>query len=525
MHRSAHPEPDTQHGDVPRADGSISRNAPTTPWGILALLYILLVLYGSLYPFKEWRTEGVALFAFLTERWPSHLSKPDVLTNLVAYVPLGLFLACWLRRHAGVASAVIVATLIGTALSFSVEFLQQFLPSRVASTSDLLFNAIGSAAGALAILVVHPDTRLMQLALRWRDDRLLIERRPVNLGLLAIALWALSQLTPLVPSIDIGNLRHGLAPLRHFVEHPESFNWSQWAAYALDIAGLALLAKTLTRPERHGFTLFFAFVAAVLLYKVPVVTRQLSAEAILGALTACLLALPFAFVRTRQRAVAGVLLIASGFAVAELATTGIGRTFPFVWIPFSAQMENTLIGIASITENLWPAAALAYLAFIAAPHNGRSAFAWIGGALLGAFVFALEWRQQYLPGRIGDITTVVLMVGTWAFVWWRASRTMAMRPHAMAQPRPVPTPVRTRSAWITAAIACAAVVVGGTASLREVAWSRCASMKASCRNCRTRNHSHRSTSLRSAARTRASPVRCPPKSSICVRRTRISSGC
>jgi hypothetical protein len=47
---------------------------------------------------------------------------------------------------------------------------------------------------------------------------------------------------------------------------------------------------------------------------------------------------------------------------------------------------------------------------------------WGGGIALGLLAFGLEWRQQYLPGRIGDITTVMLMVATWFFVWRLVAR-------------------------------------------------------------------------------------------------------
>jgi len=48
----------------------------------------------------------------------------------------------------------------------------------------------------------------------------------------------------------------------------------------------------------------------------------------------------------------------------------------------------------------------------------RRAGVGIGGALLlAATTFALEWHQRELPGRVGDITTVLLMVGAWTAVW------------------------------------------------------------------------------------------------------------
>ena len=71
-------------------------------WGLAALAYAALIAYGSLYPFSGWTARGVELFAFLVPHWSAHLSRADVVTNVLAYMPLGLLLARWWRnsRHA-----------------------------------------------------------------------------------------------------------------------------------------------------------------------------------------------------------------------------------------------------------------------------------------------------------------------------------------------------------------------------------------------------------------------------------------
>src|SRR5207253_2075048 len=154
-------------------------------WALAALAYAALIVYGSLYPFSGWTTRGVKLFAFLSPDWSGHLSRADLVTNVLAYMPLGLMLARWWRHR-----------------------------------------------GSL-------------------------------LGLIAIGLWALSQLTPLVPSLDLGNLRHGVSPIWQVLQHPDRFSFVQWASYVFYIAGLALLAITLAAPGERVFIRFFAFVACV----------------------------------------------------------------------------------------------------------------------------------------------------------------------------------------------------------------------------------------------------------------------
>ena len=252
-------------------------SAPSARWGLAALAYAGLIVYGSLYPLTGWTTEQVKVFAFLVPHWPDHIPRADFVTNVLAYMPLGVLLAHWLGRRS-VPVGVILATLLCAVLSFAMEFLQQFLPSRVASLSDLLANTAGGLAGAVMAAFVHGES-LPWVFLMRRRDQWFKPGRIVDLGLLAIALWSLSQLTPLVPSIDVGKIRQGLSPIWQTIQHLERFNLIQWATYEFYIAGLALLAVTLAAPGRAVFLRFFVLVGCVLMTKIVIVTRQLSLEA------------------------------------------------------------------------------------------------------------------------------------------------------------------------------------------------------------------------------------------------------
>jgi VanZ family protein len=383
---------------------------------LLAAAYAALIVYGSLFPFVVANTAGTSLLGFLTAPAPARYSTPDIVTNVLAYMPLGLLLALWWREK-GLAASVMLATVAGGALSFSMEFVQQFISSRVASLTDLITNTGGTLVGALLAGFVRTDRLSSGALLQWRR-RWVKPGRIFDLGLMVIGLWALSQVAPLVPSLDVGNLRHGLAPLWQTLRNPETFNSMHCAVYVLYIAGLALLAGTLGNPGRPAIALFFAFVAAVLLYKIPVVGRQLSLEALAGALAAAALIVPLHALRPGWSACASALLILAGFVCAELASEPDSVRHSFNWVPFRGQLENTLAGIVSILELVWPAAAIAYLARSATPPARRRAMAWSGGATLALLVFGLEWYQQYLPGRYGDITAVLLMASAWLLFWW-----------------------------------------------------------------------------------------------------------
>ena len=65
----------------------------------LAVAYLLLVVYASLYPFSGWRIPNTDATHFLLSRWPAYVVASDVVLNVLAYVPLGLLLALsWMGR-------------------------------------------------------------------------------------------------------------------------------------------------------------------------------------------------------------------------------------------------------------------------------------------------------------------------------------------------------------------------------------------------------------------------------------------
>src|SRR5512141_1156257 len=81
----------------------------TLEW-ILALAYLLIIVYASLQPFRNWRFPPDDILRFLTASWPRYITLDDVLINFIAYVPLGFLLALGLKTRLGALAAVILAT-------------------------------------------------------------------------------------------------------------------------------------------------------------------------------------------------------------------------------------------------------------------------------------------------------------------------------------------------------------------------------------------------------------------------------
>ncbi len=170
---------------------------------VLALLYAALVVYASLYPFSGWRYQGVALWAFLQAPWPIHWTVFDVTVNLLAYVPLGLWLTLALAHNGSRRRAASLGLLLPCLLSLGLESAQGLLVQhRVPSQVDWLLNTAGAAVGVgLALWLLR--SRWMARWSAFRQTGLV----PQTCGaLLVLALWPLALVYPTSVPFGLGQI-------------------------------------------------------------------------------------------------------------------------------------------------------------------------------------------------------------------------------------------------------------------------------------------------------------------------------
>ncbi len=389
---------------------------------LLTILYGLLLAYGTLYPLSGWATPDGSPWALLLGARGRHASRSDIVTNVLVYIPFGLLLAQGFVRRTAFPITLPLAASAGGLLSIALELLQAYLPSRVPSILDVVFNTSGAFIGAALAAALSPDTLHGRWLRTLRQEYIAPGALPL-LGLFTALLWAVSQLTPFVPSLDVGNLRHGLKLLWHALNGTLPLDTVEIFVYALNIAGLGLLAATVLRSNTHKLWLFVAFVATILAFKVPVVSRQLSLEAVSGALVG-LVAL-WLLKEKQHRGRAHVL--AALFLVAALVTDALhpsGGGFPNIgsinWIPFRSHLSDNLIGLMDIAASTWPFFGLSYLMLLS--RTAVSLATCLGGAVgIFGLVLALEWLQQSIPGRSPDVTDAFLAVIAWTLPWLHPS--------------------------------------------------------------------------------------------------------
>ncbi|MHC5109058.1 MAG: VanZ family protein [Planctomycetota bacterium] len=117
--------------------------------GLLALLSLLFIIQTGIVPFDFNRAGELVgnteAFGASTDR----VTGPDIIFNIFLYVPLGLLVHAGLHRIGIRKSiALLLAVVMGAALSFAIEWAQHYMPSRVSSLIDLVSNILGTVIGA-----------------------------------------------------------------------------------------------------------------------------------------------------------------------------------------------------------------------------------------------------------------------------------------------------------------------------------------------------------------------------------------
>ncbi len=339
----------------------------------LALIYVGLIVYASLYPFSEWRDQGIVPWAFMAAPVPRYWTGFDVAINVAGYAPFGGLLALSVLRTGRFKHAILVPIAAATLLAFTMETLQSYLPARVPSREDWLLDTLEPAGGAIitvALAKLGAIDRWSQIRARW----FVPESRG---GIVLLALWPLALLFP--PAVPFG------------------------------------LGQVLERVEE---TLGAQLVGTPFLDWLPVRETELQplvpgAEMVcvmLGLLIPCLLA--FCVIRSRSRRAAFVLMtVGAGVAVTALsAALSWGPIHAWAWLSMPVQFGMVLAGVLALVLALVPWRASASLLLLSlgvylsllnqapeSPYFAQTLHAWEQGRFIRFHGLAqwLGWLWPY----------------------------------------------------------------------------------------------------------------------------------
>ncbi|MGF7189978.1 VanZ family protein [Robbsia andropogonis] len=353
--------------------------------------WVALVMYGSLYPMTGWTDIGVGPFAYLSAPIPRWLTPFDLITNVLGYVPLGVFVVLAVYPRLRGASAVLAALLSGVILSGAMEAVQTYLPTRVASNLDLATNAVGALIGGV---VAAPFVGAL-LDRGWlRRKRFQWFERHSGKSIALLLLWPLAQMYPQPFLLGIGDWPRRIWDLADpattdaildFVPGLSAFadafpdalaSWTDshvWEAIitTLGVLGAGLFASLPIRAQAPRYRLIYGMLISALVVKTVANGVQSSGDwrnwfdwttdgAITGLLAGALI-LPF-FLRQRLRSRA---LWASATLLVSLLLVNLlplNPYWPGVQMSWRQGEYRHLNDLAQWLAGVWPYAALLWLA-------------------------------------------------------------------------------------------------------------------------------------------------------------------
>ena len=147
------------------SSGAGRRRLPWAGIGLAGAAVLISIL--TLHPF-DWSFTAEQ-YAYLLV-WHRQEKTRDVVSNLLLFLPVGLFGFFALRQRLGSIGAAVAAVLIGVSLSSAIETLQAFDRTRDSSLNDILHNAISTGLGVLGAYAFGPVLATRRRRLRWRSS-------------------------------------------------------------------------------------------------------------------------------------------------------------------------------------------------------------------------------------------------------------------------------------------------------------------------------------------------------------------
>ena len=360
-------------------------------WSWFAGASAVLILYGSLFPFRLRTTGSVGLLDLLGTLTFMPTTRGDIVANLLLYLPLGLCLmfAFTARR---VRWPLVGTVIIGALLSLAVELTQLYLRFRVSSLTDVALNLISTLCGASAAMAYGALGTSVRIPL-------LASSRLDPAALSVVVLWLGFRLAPFVPTIDWQKYKDALKPL--LIE--PHVGGIELLRYVTGWIVIGYAVRLLTRRE-YALAATLAVAAVVLFGRIIVVGKTLNVSELV-ALAACvpLATLLLALREGRRLALLAALLatviVVQGLAPFEFSSSAQA----FSWLPFRSSLRGSIeLNYSTLLEKSFWYFTLVWL---------LSRCRWsVATAALGTagLVAAIEIAQMWLPGRSADITDPLL---------------------------------------------------------------------------------------------------------------------
>jgi VanZ family protein len=396
----------------------------------LWLLTAAFVIYGTTIPFQFVDDLGLAAAkyerlssnVFLSPDTGARLSTPDVVQNVLLFIPFGLLGMSTLRRGPFIVRLLLV-TLLGALLSAGVEALQLFTVDRTTSIADLITNSTGAFLGAvlwpLAAAAGAAGFGVMQQR-QWTSAPALYPAVVIAL-LLCVSAWQ-----PFDPSLDLGSVWSKVKTLladpvqRAAVNYEDLLQFFRFAAFAMAVAYTCRQLRVRSAATR---AVIIALVFGASLESSQIILQsRLPSLADVSVVLAGALAGGLVYRAWRHDsatrpwfAIVSVVTVVSLVPIYLAPFTLADAYPPQSWVPFLSYYKYTstqaLSHVIEVMLMYFP------IGFAAAAGRGNG---YRGLAIVVTFATAavLEYSQGWVIGRYPDVTDPgVALLGCAAGLW------------------------------------------------------------------------------------------------------------
>lgn len=391
---------------------------------VLWVLFSLYLLYGTVIPFDilvhknlvAQKVKAIEWVPFVDKEEGGLAPRPDMLANVVLFVPFG-FLGFWTMRHrSGHALTVLAAVSgLGLAQSLCIEVLQLFTRMRTTATTDLIVNTVGVVTGVAVGLLSAPLVERLRRAetlRRWLRSTAAFPALAATVGV-AAETWQ-----PFLFSLDARDL---LPKLRKLAADPfvlpatlsrEPLHFLMFFLFGLAVA--TLLRENRVRHATVYAALLGVAAACALEPTRLAVHHQLPGVSALAAkLAGAVLGAPAAAVVTQRRRPLLWCVLMFVATVGVLAGAGlspyrfVAAAQGFGWVPFLPYyVQATVDAVTDAVDTVLQVMPFGFVVGLLYPGKRRALAA--GAACVAACAAAIEMGQRYLPARLPDVTDVLV---------------------------------------------------------------------------------------------------------------------
>jgi VanZ family protein len=335
---------------------------------ILAVAYLLVVVYASVQPFRGWRMPPDEILHFLNAPWPRYTTLEDLLVNVVAYVPLGFLLSIGYGARYGAGLGVLAAAFYASGLSLAMEAVQMFLPSRIASNVDLVTNSLGALIGAMAAPLFAPSRLFGRGLHAWRH-RVFQDGMVADVGFVIACLWVITQLHPTAQLFGTGAVRDVVDLPAYFAHTPQMVLSGEAAVVFFNLTALGLIIAALMKRTTRPMLLIASVVGLGLALKTVAAALAKAAHPFVwitpgvsfGLLAGWLSLYALVWFPRRIQFLMAALCILAGTAAINMAPGNPYQSVPPQFIAGGPSHFLSVSGMVRALSELWPLLAVIYL--------------------------------------------------------------------------------------------------------------------------------------------------------------------